>query len=114
MHNAQRCRCTVNSAKDAVLFYQHFCQNFIEFFRLQLLHQALYFGTFLTDGVAIKGIKSYLRKSCSALELNVGETDPAEECSHRKLCRRCCREKSANDVIGGTEHRTGEHVLTEQ
>ncbi len=57
----------VNGPKDAVLFRQYFCQNFTAYIGLQLLYRAPDFGPFLPNGVAIKNIKNYLRKSCSAL-----------------------------------------------
>jgi len=49
------------------LFHQQFCQNFTAYFRLQLLHRASYFGSFLTNAVTIEIIKNNLRKNCSAL-----------------------------------------------
>jgi hypothetical protein len=57
----------VNGPKDAVLFRQYFCQNFTAYLGLQLLQPAPDFGPFLPNAVAIKNIRNYLRKSCSAL-----------------------------------------------
>jgi hypothetical protein len=57
----------VTGAKDVALFHQHFLGNFTEYFRLQLLHRAPYFGASLQNDVAIKSIKNYMRKSCFAL-----------------------------------------------
>jgi hypothetical protein len=71
LHNAQRCRARVNGAKYVALFHQNFFLNFTACFRLHLLHRAPYFGTFLPIVVAVKSIKYYLRKSCSALALKM-------------------------------------------
>jgi hypothetical protein len=60
LRNAQRYEHKVNSAKDGVLFHQHFCEIFIANARLQFLHHAPYFGEFSTNVVAIKSIVSDL------------------------------------------------------
>ncbi len=67
MRNVQSCQHKVNGPKDAVLFHQYFCWNFTAYLGLQLLQPAPYFGPFLPNAVAIKNIKNYLRKNCSAL-----------------------------------------------
>jgi len=64
--NLQRRQHKVNDAKDAVLFYQHFCLNFTAYFRLQLLCRVPYFGAFFAKAAYNKNIKNYLRKSSSA------------------------------------------------
>jgi hypothetical protein len=60
LHNAHRHQHEVNGAKDAVLFHQHFCQNFTAYFWLQPLHRAPYFGTLVPNALAIKRIQNYL------------------------------------------------------
>jgi hypothetical protein len=74
MRNAKRRQHKVNVAKGAVLFHYHFCRNSTAYFRLQLFHQAPYFGIFWPNVVFDKSSKIYLRKSCSAYgNKNVGE-----------------------------------------
>jgi hypothetical protein len=60
LRNAHRHQHEVNGAKDAVLFHQHFCQNFNAYFWLQPLHRAPYFGTLVLNALAIKRIQNYL------------------------------------------------------
>jgi hypothetical protein len=48
-----------------------FVQKFSAHFRLQPLCLVQYFGAFFQNAVAIKNIKKYLRKSCSALSLKL-------------------------------------------
>ncbi len=57
----------VNGAKDAVLFHQILHRNFIAYFRLLILHRALYFGAILLNAGAIKIAKNHWRKCFSAL-----------------------------------------------
>jgi hypothetical protein len=63
LHHVQEHQHKVNSAKDAVLFYQHFTAHFMP----QLLHRAPYFGTTLPNAVAIKSSKKYMRINGSTL-----------------------------------------------
>jgi hypothetical protein len=71
LRNAQRCQDNINGAKNAVLFHQHVCRDFTACFRLKPLCRASYFGSFLTNAVAIEIIKNNLRKNCSALVLKM-------------------------------------------
>ncbi len=57
LHNAQRCRHDINVVKDAVMFHQHFWRICTACFRLELLCQAPYFGTFLPNAVPFKASK---------------------------------------------------------
>jgi hypothetical protein len=69
LRNVQRYQHTINGAKDAALFHQHFSWNFTAYFMLQPFCWAPYFDTFLPNAVSIKSIKNCLRKSCSALAM---------------------------------------------
>ncbi len=69
--NVQRYQHKVNCTKDALLFQEYLWWKFAAYFRLQLLHWALYFVTFLPDAGAFKSIRNYLRKSYSALVLKM-------------------------------------------
>jgi len=59
LFNAQRRQHKVNGTKDAVLFHQHFGQNFAEYFRQQLLRLAPYFAPFWYNLVVIKSTENY-------------------------------------------------------
>jgi hypothetical protein len=67
-------------------------------FRLQLLCQAPYFGTFLPNGVVIKFIRNYLRKSCSALELKM--------LVRLTLLKNAVIENNVGDVVGKNQPMT--------
>jgi hypothetical protein len=71
--NAQWHKCKVNGTKYAVLFDKNLHQNFTAYFRLQLLHQAPYFGAILPKAVDIKSILNYLHKSCAVLAAKILE-----------------------------------------
>jgi hypothetical protein len=62
--NAQRCQHKVNGAKDALLFHQHFRRNFPSYFKL---HMSTTVWCILSNVVAIKSIKDFMRKSCSTV-----------------------------------------------
>jgi hypothetical protein len=53
----------LNKRGGAVLFQKYLRLNIIAYFRLQLLHQAPYFGTSLTNAVATKMSKILLQKT---------------------------------------------------
>ena len=48
-HSVQRHKHKVKSAKNAILFHQHFCQYFTAYFKKELSNGVPYFNTFLPN-----------------------------------------------------------------
>jgi len=53
----------LNKRSGAVLFQKYLHLNIIAYFRLQLLHQAPYFGTILDKSCCHKNVKNFAAKN---------------------------------------------------